>query len=166
MRWVFAAALGLAMLVLSACESTPPYVYQYVPGRTAQIVDGRAVPPPHAPFPVWEAISAGNEIAGLPYRYGGGHANFMDSGYDCSGATSYVLHAIGHLTSPEPSQDFRSYGQSGPGRWISVYATNGHVFLVVAGVRFDTGYSGGEGPKWSTRGRPADGYVIRHPAGL
>jgi cell wall-associated NlpC family hydrolase len=165
-RWLFVATLGLALLVLSACESTPPYVYHYVPGRTAQVVDGRAVPPPHAPFPVWEAISAGNEIVGLPYRYGGGHANFMDSGYDCSGATSYVLHAIGRLASPQPSQDFRGYGQNGPGQWISVYATNGHVFLVVAGVRLDTGYSGGQGPNWSIRGRPADGYVIRHPPGL
>jgi cell wall-associated NlpC family hydrolase len=158
----------LALVVLFAsCETTPPYVYHYVPGRTATAQLGYAVAPDRAPPAVHEAIAAGNEIAGRPYRYGGGHASFDDSAYDCSGATSYVLHAIGRLHTPNPSGEFRKYGERGPGDWITVYAANGHVFLVIAGLRFDTGWgNGGEGPHWTTRSRPADGYVLRHPQGL
>ena len=66
------------------------------------------------------------------------------------------------------SDEFRDYGRGGEGDWIDVYARRGHVFLVIAGLRFDTGWNGGShdtGPRWSTRSRPADGCVIRHPAG-
>jgi hypothetical protein len=158
----------LALIVLLAsCETTPPYTYHYVPGRTATAQLGYAVAPAQAPTAVQQAITAGNEIVGRPYRYGGGHASFYDSSYDCSGATSYVLHAIGRLSTPNPSHEFRRYGDNGPGNWITIYAANGHVFLVVAGLRFDTGWgNGGEGPHWTTRSRPADGYVRRHPQGL
>jgi hypothetical protein len=37
---------------------------------------------------------------------------------------------------------------------------------VVAGLRFDTGWNGGNGPKWSEEMRPGDGYTARHPEGL
>ncbi len=157
-----------AMISLGGCASTPPYVYEYIPGRTATVAaDGTAVAPPSAPVAVQAAIAAGNEIQGSPYVYGGGHREGV-SGFDCSGATSYVLHAAGRLRESMPSDGFRHYGESGPGRWISVYARDGHVFLVVAGLRFDTGWNGYEhgGPRWTRRSRPADGCVIRHPAGL
>ena len=152
---------------LTGCVTTPPYVYHYIPGRTATLDNGYAVAPPTAPLPVREAIDAGNELIGKPYRYGGGHENYYDTAYDCSGAVSYVLHSIGRMNTPTPSKELRNYAQSGPGRWITVYASRGHSFLVVAGLRLDTGYGRREhGPQWLTRSRPADEFVMRHPYGL
>jgi hypothetical protein len=161
-----AAALA-ALACFGGCSQTAPYVYRYVPGQTATVQDGYAVAPEAAPPVVHAAIAAGNRIAGLPYQYGAGHTRGLCSAYDCSGAASYVLCEAGLLDEPTTSRAFRRYGSGGPGKWISVYARKGHVFLVVAGLRFDTGYgSGATGPRWSTRGRPAKGAVIRHPSGL
>lgn len=158
--------LGLAA-ALTGCGGPAPYRYSYVPGKTAVVHSGRAVAPPSAPPEVRAAIEAGNQIAGLPYRMGGGHARPHDTAYDCSGASSYVLREAGLLSGAIPSTSFRSYGERGHGDWISVYARKGHVFLVVAGLRFDTGYgAGAKGPRWTTMSRPADGCVIRHPEGL
>ena len=166
----FRSALLLLIAIvfaLTGCVSTPPYTYHYIPGRTATLENGFAQSPPAAPPVVRDAVAAGNEIVGKPYRYGGGHQNFYDTGYDCSGAVSYVLHSIGRMHTPTPSDELRRYGESGPGRWITVYASQGHSFVVIAGLRFDTGYGVGEhGPNWLTRSRPADGFVIRHPGGL
>jgi hypothetical protein len=157
----------LVACVLTGCVSTPPYVYHYIPGRTATLENGYAVAPPAAPPVVSVAIEAGNELVGKPYRYGGGHQNFYDAAYDCSGAVSFVLHSIGRMNTPTPSKELRSYAEGGPGRWITVYASRGHSFIVVAGLRFDTGYGAGEhGPQWLTRSRPADEFVTRHPSGL
>ena len=171
----FVFSLPRALLLLAAavfitgCADTPPYVYQYVPGKTARVAsDGQATVPPRAPEAVYRAISAGNEITGSAYVYGGGHGS-NSGGFDCSGSASYVLRATGRLRGTMTSDEFRHYGESGAGRWMSVYARDGHVFLVVAGLRFDTGWTGGHGntgPRWTTRSRPADGCVIRHPAGL
>ena len=156
-----------ALLLLSACAGPAPYVYRYVPGKTATMSGPYAVAPPEAPGAVHAAIAAGNRIAGLPYVYGGGHGGGIATGYDCSGAASFVLEAAGALRSPMPSRAFRQYGQSGEGKWISLYARKDHVFLVVAGLRFDTGYTQGpRGPQWTMRGRPTTGAVVRHPAGL
>ena|SRR6202790_1712203 len=153
--------------VLTGCVNTPPYVYHYIPGRTATLDNRYAVAPPAAPLPVREAIDAGNELVGKPYRYGGGHQNFFDTAYDCSGAVSFVLHSIGRMNTPTPSRELRAYAEGGPGRWITVYASREHAFLVVAGLRFDTGYGAGEhGPQWLTRSRPAEEFVTRHPSGL
>jgi hypothetical protein len=159
--------LLLATLILTSCVSTPPYVYRYIPGRTATLESGYAVAPRTAPLQVREAIEAGNRLVGSPYRYGGGHQNFDDTAYDCSGAVSFVLHSIGRMNTPTPSKELRGYGESGAGRWITIYASQSHSFLVVAGLRFDTGYGAGEhGPQWLTRSRPADEFVMRHPGGL
>ena len=164
-KFLFVVA-GLT-LVLAGCETTPPYSYHYDPAHTAFVEGSLASPPAHAPAIVRQAIAAGNELIGKPYRYGGGHHTFYDDGYDCSGAVSYVLHAIGRLETPTPSGFFRGYGEHGAGRWVTVYASNGHVFLVIAGLRFDTGYGDRtHGPRWQTRSRPAAGYVLRHPRGL
>jgi hypothetical protein len=114
---------------------------------------------------VSRAIAAGNRIATLPYRYGGGHGSFNDSGYDCSGSVSYVLHAAGLLSSPLDSSALMSYGAPGPGRHITIYANSGHTFMVIDGRRFDTGY-GGHGNRWASGSRPTGGYVVRHPPGL
>lgn len=160
------ALLVLPLLVLAGCAG-PAYVYRYVPGKTASLAGGQAVAPPEAPPRVQAAIVAGNAIAGAPYRRGGGHGGNTDGSFDCSGAASYVLREAGLLADGMPSSGFRRYGESGAGEWISVYARKGHVFLAVAGLRFDTGWTGEEeGPRWTTRSRPANGAVIRHPAGM
>ena len=157
----------LATLLLgTGCEQAR-YTYHYVPGRTAILRGGYAFPPPDAPPQVAAAIAAGNRIAGLPYRWGGGHGSFVDSGYDCSGSASFILREAGLMHGCMISKEFRRYGHAGEGDWINVYAKNGHVFLAVAGVRFDTGWTdGSEGPQWTTVDRPASGCVIRHPEGL
>lgn len=164
--------LLLPCVLLTACAGTPePYVYRYVPGRTATLGEnGVAVAPAEAPDAVRAAIAAGNRIVGLPYVRGGGHrsAETVANGYDCSGATSYVLAAAGALNGGTmPSEGFRRYGARGPGEWVSVYARRGHVFLVVAGLRFDTGWTRQpRGPHWTTRLRTAEGCTLRHPPGM
>lgn len=163
------ALLGAA-LALVGCGGPRDYTYHYIPGRTATIAsDGTAVAPSRAPRVVRAAIDAGNRIAGEPYVYGGGHGGGDRGGFDCSGSTSYVLRSIGRLHGSLTSEEFRHYGSGGEGDWISVYARHGHVFLVVAGLRFDTGWNGGShdtGPRWSRRSRTTDGCVLRHPPGL
>ncbi|HEY1081170.1 MAG TPA: peptidoglycan endopeptidase [Prosthecobacter sp.] len=160
--------LALAGFLLSSCASKPKvWDYEYSRGRTGVVVNGKAVPPAGLPAPVMRAISAGNRIAGKPYKFGGGHRSFEDWGYDCSGTVSYVLHAAGLLSSPGTSSSLRSYGKSGEGKHITVYSRNGHTFIVVAGMRLDTGYNGErKGPRWSTKSRPMKGYLARHPPGL
>jgi hypothetical protein len=137
-------------------------------GETATLgADGRAVAPASAPAEVKGAIEAANRIVGKPYKYGGGHGRWEDSGYDCSGAMSYALHGGGLLNRQLTSGDFMSWGRAGKGSWITVYAHGGHGFLVIAGLRFDTGYNNaGKGPRWSEQMRPTDGYTVRHPNGL
>ena len=161
---IIVAAAGL---FLGGCASAPPYVYRYVPGKTAVLRDGYAMAPPEAPEAVQAAIAAGNRIVGMPYQWGGGHRRSIDSGYDCSGSASYLLQAAGGLDRAMPSVAFRRYGESGPGKWINIYARRDHVFLSVAGLRFDTGWGKGpRGPQWSTKSRPSTGAVLRHPRGL
>jgi hypothetical protein len=130
--------------------------------------DGLAVAPASAPPEVQQVIAAANAIVGKPYRYGGGHGNWEDSGYDCSGSESYALHGANLIDRPMDSTEFMSFGDAGEGTWITSYANSGHSFLVVAGLRFDTGWndSNSSGPKWSAQMRPSDGYTVRHPEGL
>lgn len=156
------------LLCLAGCAGPPPYVYHYIPGRTAILRDGIAIAPPAAPEAVQVAVAAGNRIAGLPYVYGAGHTDAeFDTAYDCSGAVSFVLRAAGLVDSPMPSRAYRRYGADGPGDWITLYARRDHVFIVIAGLRFDTGWNGGEhGPRWTTRSRPTTDAVERHPYGL
>jgi peptidoglycan hydrolase-like protein with peptidoglycan-binding domain len=87
---------------------------------------GLAVAPSSAPVEVQQIIAAGNKIARKPYRYGGGHGRWRDSGYDCSGTVSYVLHAAGLLRRPRASGGLMSYGSRGKGAWITAYANGGH----------------------------------------
>jgi peptidoglycan hydrolase CwlO-like protein len=127
---------------------------------------GMVQPPANAPIQVREIIAAGNAIATLPYIWGGGHGSFHASGYDCSGSVSYVLAAAGLLSAPEVSGDFESYGDPGPGQWITIYATDGHVWMEVAGWRFDTVALAEIGTRWSRGGGEFAGFVERHPPGL
>jgi peptidoglycan hydrolase-like protein with peptidoglycan-binding domain len=138
------------------------------PGATAVLApDGRsALAPASAPPQVVKAIAAANKIVGKPYRYGGGHGSFEDSGYDCSGTVSYALHGAGLLDAPLASPGLTTFGAKGAGQWITVYANSGHAYVVIAGLRLDTSGTGGEGPGWHAGPRSSSGYVARHPAGL
>jgi peptidoglycan hydrolase-like protein with peptidoglycan-binding domain len=128
--------------------------------------NGLAVAPAGAPAAVAAIIQAGNVIAHLPYRFGGGHQNWQDSGYDCSGSVSFALHGAGLVDTPLASYDFYTWGEAGPGQWVTIYAKDDHAYMVVAGLRYDTTASKGGGSRWTTAARPPTGYVARHPAGL
>jgi Putative peptidoglycan binding domain len=118
------------------------------------------------PLRVRRIIWAGDRIAHKPYKYGGGHGTWNDSGYDCSGSVSYALHGAGLLSGALTSGDFMSWGASGRGRWVTIYASPGHVYMVVAGRRFDTTGRDENGTRWQRAQRSSAGYVVRHPRGL
>jgi cell wall-associated NlpC family hydrolase len=128
--------------------------------------DGRAVAPRDAPQIVRDIINAGNVIAKTPYLWGGGHGSWASVGYDCSGSVSFALAAAGLLDSPLTSGLLAQWGAPGPGRWVTIYANAGHVFMFVAGLRFDTGGLRGDGTRWQPTLRSTAGFVARHPEGL
>ena len=135
------------------------------PGITAVLKrrHAHAAPPAGA---VQRVIAAGDRIASLPYKYGGGHQSFDDTGYDCSGSVSYALHGAGLLDAPLDSGQFMDWGASGKGRHITIYANPGHVYMVVDGRRFDTSGATAAGSRWQTTMRSSAGYTVRHPPGL
>jgi hypothetical protein len=146
---------------------------RYQPAKKAKIVNGIAYPPRNAPKQVVNAIAAANKIIRMPYRYGGGHGSFNDTGYDCSGSVSYALHGGGLLRSPLDSGSFMHWGGAGKGRWITVYANGGHAYAYIAGLRLDTGMRNnargaapGSGPRWNYGARSNRGFVARHPVGF
>jgi hypothetical protein len=128
--------------------------------------DGLAVAPASAPEEVKAIIAAGNKIASKPYKYGGGHGRWRDSGYDCSGSISYALHAAGLLDTPLDSSGFMGWGDRGRGEWVTIRSNPGHAYMIVAGLRFDTSARRVTGNRWSAEMRSARGYVGRHPEGL
>jgi hypothetical protein len=151
----------------STTTPTDPSTPLAPPGRAKLRKDGTALAPADAPANIQAAIAAGNAIHTYPYRWGGGHRSFTDTGYDCSGAVSYVLHAAGFLSSPMPSGPLASsWGTPGKGRWITVYANASHAYMVVAGLRFDTSAVGeslnqGSGPRWRRTKRKPTGYTAK-----
>ena len=171
-----AAAACLVPAATASASSTGGVAYQKdsAPKR-ATVRDGKAIAPANAPKAVRQIMAAANRIVEKPYKYGGGHGSWEDSGYDCSGTVSYALHGAGMLSSPLDSSGLMSWGKGGTGKWVTVYANSGHAFLVVAGLRLDTGYRDdwgrkhgakpGTGPRW---GKPRDpsSFVARHPVGL
>lgn len=138
-----------------------------VPGSKAKLVHGRAIAPADAPRRVQKVIAAANKIRNKPYEYGGGHGSWRDRGYDCSGSVSYALHGGGLLSTPLDSTGLSRYGKRGKGAWISVYGNPGHAYMIVAGLRFDTSNTRGDGPSWSRSLSSTSGsYKVRHPRGL
>jgi hypothetical protein len=168
------AALGAP----AAAGQAVPWGYSCIPAspdapRTsatcgATLLDGRAIAPTNAPAPVKAAIAAANHIAGRPYVWGGGHTSWRTHGYDCSGAVGYALHGAGQLDTTMVSGQMELWGLAGLGRWITVYANSHHVYMVIAGLRFDTRDDplGVTGPRWHTEPVSPRNFVARHPVGL
>lgn len=153
-------ALLVTVLVYPAAASAIP---------EATMRGSKAIAPKGAPKVVRDMIRAGNEIRHEKYKWGGGHRSWNSKGYDCSGAVSYVLHGAGMLDYPLNSTGFMKWGGKRRGRWVSIFANKDHVYMVVAGLRFDTSYiTDGDrsGPGWSEYMRPSKGFRTRHPQGL
>jgi cell wall-associated NlpC family hydrolase len=166
------AMSALPMEASAACSTnsggfTPGECTTVAPaGSKAKLINGKAVAPRNAPRVVKQVIAAANRIEERPYRYGGGHARWQDTGYDCSGSVSYALHGGGLLDSPMPSGSFMNWERAGRGKWITIYANGGHMYAVIAGLRWDTSMTPGDGPGWSKQMRSSAGFRERHPRGF
>ncbi|HZU40433.1 MAG TPA: hypothetical protein VE992_05240 [Solirubrobacteraceae bacterium] len=160
-----------------ACAAGPPTAVALTPGERAVLLpSGLAAAPAAAPAAVKAMIAAGNQIAGKPYLYGGGHGlplSEIAPAYDCSSSAEHLLYGAGLLPAGYggPSGQLESFGAPGPGRWVTIYANPDHVFLYVAGLRWDTADAAGPGDGsagigWHPLIRSSAGFVARHPAGL
>ncbi|HEY1568719.1 MAG TPA: hypothetical protein VGF68_16945 [Solirubrobacteraceae bacterium] len=127
-------------------------------------------------------VNEANSLVGKPYVYGGGHSGWgSQSGYDCSGFVSAVLHAGGYLTSPVDTTALPSQPGmvSGPGQSVTVYdralsGQNGHVIIEINGQFYESGgmhgaWGGGGGVQ--KIGTPSASYLatfptVLHPDGL
>jgi cell wall-associated NlpC family hydrolase len=127
-------------------------------------------------------VNEANSLVGKPYVYGGGHSGWgPQSGYDCSGFVSAVLHAGGYLTSPVDTTALPSQPGmvSGPGQSVTVYdralsGQNGHVIIEINGQFYESGgmhgaWGGGGGVQ--KIGTPSASYLatfptVLHPDGL
>jgi hypothetical protein len=152
----------------AGCASIPAGATRTSASCGASLVEGRAVAPPGAPPAVRQVIAAANQINGRPYVWGGGHLSFRSHGYDCSGAVGFALHGAGLLETTMVSGQLAGWGEPGVGRWITIYANVDHVYMVVAGLRFDTrdDLPGVSGPRWHRAQVDPRKFVARHPAGL
>lgn len=160
---MFAFARWILVVVLFCSCSLQPWASPKAKGGVI-IRDGRALVADSAPDYVKKAVAAANRIAGKPYKWGGGRGAGVDSGYDCSGATSYVLREAGLLNGSLTSSGFVDYGKRGKGPWITVWARKGHVFLTIGGVRFDAmGDDSHGGPQWFTDERSKKKFQARKP---
>lgn len=137
------------------------------PGQGAEYIsESQASVPSSAPPAIQAAIEAANSIATTPYIWGGGHGSWIAPGYDCSGAVSFALYGAGLLDRPLTSGELERYGEPGPGRWITIYASPTHTYAEIAGLRWDTvGDASGTGPRWHIEPPYPDGFVVRHPTG-
>jgi hypothetical protein len=154
-----------------ALERTAQAQQATVPGGSSVGGNGTIPIPRNVPATVQQVIAGANAITDLPYVYGGGHASFVDNAYDCSGSVSYALAAGGLLSSPQTSGELESWGAPGPGNWITIYASEGHVYMYVnvggAWMRYDTvGRSGPFASRWQPDARSNEGFVARHWPGL
>ncbi|MGZ4232090.1 MAG: hypothetical protein ACXVEW_06565 [Solirubrobacteraceae bacterium] len=144
--------------------------------RARLLPNGLAAAPAGAPQAVAEIIAAGNQIVGKPYVYGAGHGIALSAiapAYDCSSSVEHLLYGarLVPVTDGAASGSLESFGAPGPGRWVTLYASSSHVFMYVAGLRWDTHDAagpgdGGSGIGWHPLVRSGDGFVARHPVGL
>jgi hypothetical protein len=153
--------------IVSATVATKPELL--VPGTRARYVNGQAAAPMSAPPAVQAIVWAANQIIGLPYIWGGGHASFTAPGYDCSGTVSFALHGASLLATPADSSEFMGWGSHGLGRWVTIFSNPEHAYMTVAGLRLDTSAADDptnqQGPRWRPL-RPANGgFTVRHPLG-
>jgi hypothetical protein len=167
---VLAALAALALLPTATAQAGGGLSTNSSPtvaGSKAKLVKGKAIAPADAPRRVQKVIAAANRIRNKPYVWGGGHGNWKDKGYDCSGAVSYALAGAGLLQTPLTSGAFMGYGEPGPGQWLTIYANPDHVYAVIAGLRWDTvGDARGSGPRWHPYDAYPKGFVARHVPGL
>jgi hypothetical protein len=163
-----AAAAEEAVPWGAGCMPVPEGATRTAANCGASLVQGRAIAPPEAPEAVKQVIAAANRIRNRPYVWGGGHLSWSSHGYDCSGAVGYALHGGGLLDVTMVSGQLESWGEGGGGKWITVYANREHVFMVVAGLRFDTRGDppGVSGPRWHRAWVTPSRFVARHPSGL
>jgi hypothetical protein len=152
-------------------EELPAVTTSYVAGAVARIrTDGRAAIPRGAPKAVRSLIGQYNRIVGKRYKWGGGHAKLVDTGYDCSGAVGYGLIKGGLLSTTMVSGSLARWGAVGAGSWVTVYANKTHVYTEVAGLRLDTSPFGDRSALHGVRWRPLvgqrRGFKVRHPVGL
>jgi cell wall-associated NlpC family hydrolase len=142
-----------------------------IKGKVARVrADGTAAIPLGAPKSVRTAIRAANKLIGKPYKWGGGHGSLRDSGYDCSGSVGFSLVHAGLMGGVMVSGQMARWANGGHGKWITVFANNGHVYMEIAGLRFDTSPiadpAGKHGPRWRPLIGQRSGFHARHPAGL
>lgn len=152
----------------AGCMPVPEGMTRTAANCGASLVEGEAVAPPGAPAGVKQVIAAANQIRHRPYVWGGGHSSWLSRGYDCSGAVGYALHGAGLLDVTMVSGQLAQWGEVGPGKWVTVYANAQHVFMVVAGLRFDTRGDpvGVSGPRWHRAWVDPRKFVARHPTAL
>ena len=169
-RKIFFCSAVFALAAQTSFAGSFPSSGPTTPGNEAKLRGSLALAPVNAPMSVKRAIWAANQLRTKPYRYGGGHKTFHDNAYDCSGTISYALAGAGLVSIPMSSKEFRAYGSRGPGKWITVYARNGHTFAVIAGLRLDTTSPHNPNRRWAPRWQPTDrrpsGFEARHPIGL
>jgi hypothetical protein len=161
---------------------------RYTVGTQARLDPGDghvALVPVQAPRVVQAMVIAGNELQGLPYGPTGHPDPRGADSEDCSSTVNYVLYrsgvrAIEEIVRENPlAQDYVGWGEPGPGRWVTIYATTAptdHVFMVIADLRLDTSHRGTDngpnqdqnGPRWRL-----DHIIptwahwsVRHPPGL
>ena len=169
-------------------QSETPTPVRLTPGETAHLApeDGHvALIPAAAPAVVQAMVIAGNELQDLPYGPAG-HPNPVGATEeDCSSTINYVLYRAGvrplaEIVRLNPlAQDYVGWGAPGPGRWVTIYATDAptpHVFATIAGLRLDTSHDGTDvgpnrdqdGPRWRLFDRIPTWahWSIRHPPGL
>jgi len=161
----------------AACAPGTPTGVPITSGERARLLPGGlAAAPAAAPAAVKAIIAAGNQIAGRPYVYGAAHGLPLSdaaAAYDCSSSVEHLLYGARLLpvTYGGPSAQLEAFGAPGPGRWVTLYANADHVFMYVAGLRWDTSDAAGPGDGsagigWHPLVRSADGFVARHPDGL
>jgi soluble lytic murein transglycosylase-like protein len=172
-EWYVQEVIGQADQIEGGCEARnvdwalAPLGGLETAGPSAVLDGTLASAPQEAPPAIKAAIAAANSITATPYVWGGGHGSWYSYGYDCSGAVSFALYGAGLLTTPLTSGSLESYGEPGPGKWITIYANATHTYMTIAGLRFDTAGNapGVSGPRWHVEPPYPEGFVVRHPVG-